>query len=210
MDVLAHAGQLGVGRDHVLADVLRVRARVAEGSRPSTPWTIASSSANVASRPSGGRARRSRRSARAASPPSPPRPPPARPRPRSPPPAATSAAGGGDDAVRAGAGAAHGDLHPGLVLTLPLHREMAGEALELEEALRAQAVTREELGQLVHLAGPKATSTNGNIWNTGSFIDSTSSRRSRSRGPGARPSAAWPRPGGPGAGCRPSPGSSRC
>ena len=60
---------------------------------------------------------------------------------------------GGHDAVGAAAVAAHRDLHPRLELALALHREVAGEALELEEALRGDAVARQELGELVHLPG---------------------------------------------------------
>ncbi len=59
---------------------------------------------------------------------------------------------GGHDAVRAGAVAAHRDLHPGLELAGALHREVPGEALELEVALGAEAVAGQELGELVHLA----------------------------------------------------------
>ena len=57
-----------------------------------------------------------------------------------------------DDAVRAGHVAADRDLHPGLKLARALAGQMAGEALELEEALRRQRVGREELGELVDLA----------------------------------------------------------
>ena len=63
-----------------------------------------------------------------------------------------AAARGGHDAVRAAAVAADGDLHPGLVLARPLHRQVAGEALELEVALGGERVRGEELGQLVDLA----------------------------------------------------------
>src|SRR3954468_4407342 len=55
------------------------------------------------------------------------------------------------DAVGAHAVAADADLHPGLEVALALHREMAGESLELEEALGRDAVAREELGELRHL-----------------------------------------------------------
>src|SRR3954469_8150631 len=58
-----------------------------------------------------------------------------------------------DDAVRAAAVAANRDLDPALVLALALRRQVAGEGLELEEALRREAVARQELGQLRHLAG---------------------------------------------------------
>ena len=57
-----------------------------------------------------------------------------------------------DDAVRAGHVAADRDLHPGLKLAAALAGQMAGEALEREEALRRQRVRREELGELVDLA----------------------------------------------------------
>jgi hypothetical protein len=59
---------------------------------------------------------------------------------------------GRDDAVRAAAVAADRDLHPALKLALALGRQVAGEALELEEALRGDAVTRQELGELRHLS----------------------------------------------------------
>ena len=49
--------------------------------------------------------------------------------------------------------AADADLHPGLELARALRRQVAGEALELEEALRGERVRREELGELVHLPG---------------------------------------------------------
>ena len=58
----------------------------------------------------------------------------------------------GHDAVRALHVAADGDLHPRLELARALRRQVAGEALELEEALRGERVAREELGELVDLA----------------------------------------------------------
>src|SRR4051794_18242076 len=60
---------------------------------------------------------------------------------------------GGNDAVRAAAVAADRDLHPGLELARALGRQVAGEALELEVALRGQRVGGQELGELVDLAG---------------------------------------------------------
>ena len=60
---------------------------------------------------------------------------------------------GGHDAVRAAAVAADGDLHPALELAGALGRQVAGEALELEVALGAQRVRRQELCELVDLAG---------------------------------------------------------
>ena len=63
-----------------------------------------------------------------------------------------AAARRGHDAVRAVAVAADGDLHPGLDLARPLGRQVAREALELEEALRRERVRGEELGELVDLA----------------------------------------------------------
>ena len=51
------------------------------------------------------------------------------------------------------------ELQPTLICTQPwnvaraLGRQVAGEALELEEALGGQRVAGEELGELVHLAG---------------------------------------------------------
>src|SRR3954453_20635663 len=62
---------------------------------------------------------------------------------------------GGDDAVRADHVAAGRDLHPALKVAGALGREVAGEALELEEALRRDRVAGEELGELVDLAGPE-------------------------------------------------------
>ena len=59
----------------------------------------------------------------------------------------------GHDAVAAAAVAPDGDLHPPLVPALAAGRQVAREALELEEALRGQRVAREELGELVDLAG---------------------------------------------------------
>ena len=58
-----------------------------------------------------------------------------------------------DDAERALHVAAGGDLDPALEVARPLGRQVAGEALELEEALGGDAVGGEELGELVHLAG---------------------------------------------------------
>src|SRR5439155_4779828 len=51
--------------------------------------------------------------------------------------------------------AADGDLHPRLVVARTPHRQVAGEALELEEPLRGQRVAGEELRELVDLAGPE-------------------------------------------------------
>ena len=65
------------------------------------------------------------------------------------------AAGRGDDAVGAGAVAADRNLDPGLELALSPGRQVAGEPLELEEPLRAEAVAGEELGELGHLARPE-------------------------------------------------------
>ncbi len=63
--------------------------------------------------------------------------------------------GGRDDAVGAGAVAAHADLHPALEGAGASGREMAGEALELEVALSGQRVAGQELRKLVHLAWPE-------------------------------------------------------
>ncbi len=60
---------------------------------------------------------------------------------------------GGHDAVRATAVAADGDLHPGLELALAPGGQVAGEALEVEVALRRERVAGQELGQAVDLAG---------------------------------------------------------
>ena len=60
-----------------------------------------------------------------------------------------------DDAERALHVAAGRDLHPGLDVAGALGRQVAGEALELEVALRRERVAGQELGELVHLAGPE-------------------------------------------------------
>ena len=60
-----------------------------------------------------------------------------------------------NDAVSAGAVAAHGDLDPGLELARPLSGQVAREALELEVALRGQRVLGQELGQPVDLPRPE-------------------------------------------------------
>ena len=77
----------------------------------------------------------------------------------------------GDDAVRADAVAAHGDLHPGLELPLALRRQVAGEVLELEVALRRQRVLVRNSASLWIWPGPKATSTNGKRSKTSSLTD---------------------------------------
>src|SRR4051812_25415174 len=64
-----------------------------------------------------------------------------------------AAPGRGDDAEGALHVAAGGDLDPGLEITLAFGREVAGEALELEEALGREALAREELRELVDLTG---------------------------------------------------------
>jgi hypothetical protein len=154
VDVLADAGQLGVRGDHVLADVLRVRARVADaldavdgvdhreqlgeaGLRALRE--VAPVGADVLPE-QGDLSDAVRRhplhlghDLRGAT-------------------GHLAPPGRRHDAVRARAVAAHRDLHPGLVLALALHRQVAGEALEFEEALRREAVARQELRQLVDLA----------------------------------------------------------
>ena len=64
-----------------------------------------------------------------------------------------AAAGRRDDAERALHVAAGADLHPGVDVAGALAGQVAGEALELEEALRRDAVGGQELRELVHLAG---------------------------------------------------------
>ena len=59
------------------------------------------------------------------------------------------------DAERALHVAAGADLHPGVDVAGALAGQVAGEALELEEALGGQRVAGQELGELVHLAGPE-------------------------------------------------------
>src|SRR4051812_16237874 len=72
-------------------------------------------------------------------------------------------AGRRDDAEGALHVAAGGDLDPGLELPLALGREVAGEALELEEALGGEAVAREELRELVDLAGAEGDVDEGEL-----------------------------------------------
>ena len=157
MDVLADRGQLRVGADHVLAHVLGVRARVADPLDPLhgvhlreqlgegrllAARQVAAVGADVLAEQRdlahavGGQPLDLGDQLRE------------RPRDLAP-------ARGGHDAVGAGAVAAHRDLHPGLELALALHREVPGEALELEVALGAEAVARQELGEPVHLPGPE-------------------------------------------------------
>src|SRR4029078_6957233 len=59
---------------------------------------------------------------------------------------------GGHDAVRADHVAAGRDLHPALEVAAALGRQVAREALELEETLGRVRVGGEELAQLVDLA----------------------------------------------------------
>ena len=72
------------------------------------------------------------------------------------------------DAERALHVAAGGDLHPAVDVARALARQVAGEALELEEALGGQRVGGQELGQLVHLARARTrrrrTGTARNTW----------------------------------------------
>ncbi len=157
VDVLAQRAQLGVRADHVLLHVLRVRARVAdpldpvdrvdraqqlgEGrAREAASGEVAPVGVDVLAQQRhlgdalGGHPldvldERLQR------------------------PRDVAPAGRRDDAVRALHVAADGDLHPALELAGALLGQVAGEALELEVALRAERVAREELGQLVHLTG---------------------------------------------------------
>ena len=153
--MLAERGQLGVGADHVLLHVLRVRAGVADPvdaldrvdprqqlgeADPRLARQVAPVAVDVLAQqrhlahPVGGqRLGLGDQLGRVA--------------------ADLAAAGRGDDAVGAGAVAALGDLQPALELALAPGRQVAGEVLELEVALGAQRVGVEELGQLVDLAG---------------------------------------------------------
>jgi hypothetical protein len=153
MDVLAHARELSVRADHILAHVLRVRAGVAnaldalELVEPAQELREAGALAQVA--PVGvdvlpeqrhlldtvGRHRRDLRHellGRAAH---------------------LASTRRGHDAVGARTVAAHADLHPALEAALAVRRKVAGEALELEEALRGERLARQELRELMHLAG---------------------------------------------------------
>ena len=154
MDVLADGGELGVGEDHVLAHVLRVRARVADPAHAVERVELAQQL----------RERRPLRSQVAAvgvhvlaeqrdlgDPVG--QEPPAlldqlgeRSR-------YLEAARGRDYAVGTPAVASDRDLHPGLHFARPLRRQVPGEALELEVALGGERVRRQELRELVHLAG---------------------------------------------------------
>ena len=68
-------------------------------------------------------------------------------------PAHLAPARGGHDAVGADRVAADADLHPALEVAGALGRQVAGETLELEEALGGERVRGEELGQLMDLTG---------------------------------------------------------
>ena len=94
-------------------------------------------------------------------------------------------------------------LQPTEICTQPwnsrsrLHRQVAGEALELEVALRGEAVAGQELGQPVHLArAERHVHERELLEHLRPSSTATSSRRRRSPARGPRTSAAWPRPGG--------------
>ena len=154
VDVLADRRQLGVGADHVLAHVLRMRARVADpahavervelaeqlGERRSLGPQVAAVGVDVLAQ--------QRELADAVGDQPAPLLDQLRERTRDLAPARRR-----DDAVGAVAVAPDRDLHPGLHLAGALGRQVAGEALELEVALRGERVRRQELGELVHLAG---------------------------------------------------------
>ena len=155
--MLADARQLRVGADHVLAHVLRVRARVADAVDPVDPVDgreqlrerrrrvsvrlevaavgvdVLPEQRHLAHAVGGHRADlRDELVARAAD---------------------LAPARGGHDAVGARAVAADADLQPALEGALAPRRQVPGEALELEVALGGQRVAREELRELVHLPG---------------------------------------------------------
>ena len=158
--MLADARQLGVRADHVLAHVLRVRARVADALDPLDLRRAARSRrAKVGFWPARRRqvapvgvdvlpqqrhlldaVGRHRRDLLDQLPQRP---------------ADLAPARRGHDAVGAAAVAADADLQPALEGTRAARRQVAGEALELEVALRGERVAREELGELVDLAGPE-------------------------------------------------------
>ena len=143
VDVLAQARQLGVRDDHLLAHVLRVRARVAHALDALDAVHERQQVGEVDPlAPAAGRARTSSRSGPAGSP-------------RRTPSAASAStsahdvggraallapARGRHDAVRAHAVAADRDLDPRLERALALGRQVRREALELEVALRLEVV----------------------------------------------------------------------
>ncbi len=155
VDVLAERGQARVGGDHVLAHVLRVRARVADAldarhgvdpleqlreADPALERQVAAVAVDVLAEqrhldhPVAGQPLHfGDQLGRVA--------------------ADLAASRRGHDAVRADAVAALRDLHPALELPRPLHRQVARDLLELEVALRAERVGVEELGQPVDLPG---------------------------------------------------------
>src|SRR5262249_56717767 len=61
----------------------------------------------------------------------------------------------GDYAVRADEVAAWRDLDPALDLRLALHRQVSGDVLELEVALRGERIRGQELGKPMDLSGPE-------------------------------------------------------
>ena len=148
-------GQLGVGADHVLLHVLRVRAGVADALDPldrvdqaeqlgeadprlhgkvaAVAVDVLAQQRHLADAVGGQRLGLDDQLGRIAADLAPP--------------------GRGDDAVGAVAVAALGDLQPALELAHAAGRQVAGEVLELEVALGAERVGVEELGQLVDLTG---------------------------------------------------------
>jgi hypothetical protein len=155
VDVLADARELGVGADHVLLHVGGVRARVADavealdrvelaqqrGERRPRPRAapvgvdVLAQQRHLAHPVGGQTAHLGDELVR---------------RPRD-----LATARRGHDAVRADHVAAGGDLHPALELAGALGGKVAGEALELEEALGGDRVAGEELTELVELARPE-------------------------------------------------------
>ena len=147
------AGELGVGADHVLAHVLGVRARVADPLDPvdrvdaseqlgeaglALPRQVApvgvdvlAQQGDLADAVRGERLDLGDQLDRVT--------------------ALLAPAGRGHDAVRAAAVAALRDLQPGLELALALHRQVAGEVLEVEVPLGGDRVGGEELGQAADL-----------------------------------------------------------
>ena len=154
MDVLAEGAELRVGADHVLLHVLRVRARVADPIDPGIASTrveqlregdpallrqvapvavhVLPQQRDLADAVAGEALDLGDQLGRVA--------------------ARLAAAHRRHDAVRADAVAALRDLHPGLELARALHRQVAGDVLELEVALRRERVGGQELRQPVDLA----------------------------------------------------------
>ena len=83
-----------------------------------------------------------------------------------------------------------------LELALALCRQVSGEVLEVEVALRRQRVLRQELGQLVDLPRAEGDVHEREASKTSSLTDCAQQPPTPTTRSGPRTSAAWPRPGG--------------